>query len=66
MPAVRSLNHHNRDELLWPRHDDVWIVSYPKSGQLRPVSQRVPLLQEIVAYLIAPQVKPGLDFCLAI
>jgi hypothetical protein len=29
----RSLNRHNTDETLWPLDSDVWIASYPKSGQ---------------------------------
>ena len=32
-PRVRALAHDNSNPSLWPRPSDVYIVSYPKSGQ---------------------------------
>ena len=30
LPPVKALSRTNADEVLWPRRDDVFIVSYPK------------------------------------
>lgn len=39
LPATKALSHSNADEQLWPRPNDVFIVSYPKVRQLgrRPI-----------------------------
>lgn len=33
LQQVKALSHGNDDTELWPRSDDIFIVSYPKSGQ---------------------------------